>query len=217
MPVHRSPHRLFYTLTCAVLRLFLLCFHKFRMRGRERIGVPRRVIVVANHCSNLDPMVMGVSFPWTLRYLAKTELFRAPIFGFLIRNLGAIAVERDDSQRAGAVLKLLLDLLEEGQSVLLFPEGHRSRDGHLQPLEGGFALLALKMGVPVIPALISGTFDALPPGGNWRWKPVSVTYGAPVHPSDIPADLSDKARRRAFVEKVEGALRALEAEGAPNT
>ena len=178
------------------------------------MGAPRRVIVVANHCSNLDPMVMGVSFPWTLRYLAKTELFRAPLFGFLIRNLGAIAVEREDSQRAGAVLKLLLDLLEEGQSVLLFPEGHRSRDGRLQPLEGGFAFLALKMGVPVVPAWISGTFDALPPGGPWRWKPVSIRYWDPVVPAKIYSDISDKVRRRVLVETVEAALRALGAEGA---
>jgi len=212
--VHRGPYRLFYVLTCGVLRAFLLCFHRFRVRGQDSLGLPRRVIVVANHCSNLDPMVVGVSFPWTLRYLAKTELFRTPFFGFLIRNLGAIAVEREDSQRAGAVLKLLLDLLEEGQSVLLFPEGHRSRDGFLQPLEGGFALLSLKTGVPVVPAVISGTFEALPPGGKWRWKPVSICYGSPIDPASIPSELPDKARRRLLVEKVERSLRSMGAKGA---
>lgn len=207
--MHNRPNRMFYVLTCAVLRMFLRCFHRFRIRGLASIGPRRPVIVVANHCSNLDPMVMGVSFPWTLRYLAKTELFRAPFFGFLIRNLGAIAVEREDSQRAGAVLKLLLELLAEGQSVLLFPEGHRSRDGALQPLEGGFALLALKMGVPVVPALIEGSFSALPPGGPWRWSPVSIQYGAPVCPDDFPADLSEKARRQMLIQQVENALRGL--------
>ncbi len=142
------------------------------------------VIVVANHTSNLDPVILGAVFPRRLRYLAKEELFKPFLFGSMVRALGSIPVRKSDSQSAGTALRTFLKLLESGENVLLFPEGSRSLDGKLKPLEGGVALIALKSGAPIIPAFISGAFDAMPPGSRWV-KPLhlSIVFGETIDSS----------------------------------
>ncbi|MDD3512573.1 MAG: lysophospholipid acyltransferase family protein, partial [Synergistaceae bacterium] len=76
-------------------------------------------------------------------------------------------------------------LLESGENVLIFPEGSRSLNGELQPLEGGVALIALKSGAPIIPSFISGTFEAMPPGSRWV---------KPLHLSIVFGDTIDSAK-----------------------
>ncbi len=138
----------------------------------------QNVIVVANHTSNLDPVIMGAVFPRRLRYLAKAELFEPFLFGSMVRALGSIPVRKQDSQSAGTALRTFLKLLESGENVLIFPEGGRSLDGKLKPLEGGVALIALRSNAPIVPAFISGAFEAMPPGSRWV-KPLhlSIVFG----------------------------------------
>jgi 1-acyl-sn-glycerol-3-phosphate acyltransferase len=145
----------------------------------------RNCIVIANHCSNLDPVIMGAIFPGRLRFLAKAELFEPFIFGSMVRALGAIPVSKQDSQSAGAALRTFMKLLDGGENVLLFPEGGRSLDGRLQPLEGGAALIAMKSGAPVVPAFVAGTFEAMPPGAKFV-KPLhlSVVVGKTIETAD---------------------------------
>ncbi|QTX32940.1 1-acyl-sn-glycerol-3-phosphate acyltransferase [Aminithiophilus ramosus] len=175
--------------------------------------VPRRgaFIVAANHCSNLDPVVIGAACPRRLRFMAKEELFRIPLLGPLIRALGAVPVPRSDRQGAAAVLRLTLARLEASESVILFPEGTRSRDGRLKGLEGGVALLAVKTGLPVIPAFISGSYEALPGGAPFP-RPVKIRlrFGSPLRAAELLPEGSEKERRQALLRRLERELLSLQ-------
>jgi len=191
----------------------LLVYNRLQVTGLERaLSVKPPIIIAANHCSNLDPIVIGAAFPRRLRYLAKSELFSFPPFGFAIRSLGAVPAKRDDLQGAAGALKFLLERINKGESVLLFPEGQRSPDGSLQPLEGGAGLLAAKTGVPVVPAYVHGTFEALPRESS-RYRPVRIrlVFGDPIYPAGIKG-VPVKELRQKITEKLENSLRKLEGE-----
>ncbi len=170
-------NRVFYFFVKWFFFIALKIYNRLSIRWTSSLP-QRNVIVVANHASNLDPVIMGAVFPRRLRYLAKEELFKPFIFGNMVRALGSIPVRKSDSQSAGTALRTFLKLLESGENVLIFPEGSRSLNGELQPLEGGVALIALKSGAPIIPSFISGTFEAMPPGSRWV-KPLhlSIVFG----------------------------------------
>ncbi|MCF4150322.1 1-acyl-sn-glycerol-3-phosphate acyltransferase [Dethiosulfovibrio sp. F2B] len=185
-----------------------------KVEGKDKIPVERPFIMVANHCSNLDPVVLGAAFPDRLRYLAKVELFEGSrLFALLIRTLGAIPVSRDSSLSAGGALRTFLQLLEGGESVLLFPEGARSLDGRLKELEGGVALLAVRTGVPIVPAYISGTFDAMPVGANKiGWNSIEVRFGDSIDPSKMLEDgMSSKECRSLILSELDKSLKSMEA------
>jgi len=205
--------RLFYHLTKLFFYLSLKIYNRLRIIGRERIPREGKVMVIANHSSNLDPIVVGVAFPGRLRYLAKSELFLNPLLGFLIRILGAIPVSKETSQSAGTALKAFLSLLERGENILIFPEGARSFDGRLQPLEGGAALIAYKTGVPVVPAYVAGTFASMPRGSSFvRPSAISITFGEPLYPESIASGLSTREARQEIIKVMSEALKGLEIE-----
>ena len=177
-------NRVFYFFVKWFFFIALKIYNRLSIRWTSSLP-QRNVIVVANHASNLDPVIMGTVFPRRLRYLAKEELFKPFIFGNMVRALGSIPVRKSDSQSAGTALRTFLKLLESGENVLIFPEGSRSLNGELQPLEGGVALIALKSGAPIIPSFISGTFEAMPPGSRWV---------KPLHLSIVFGDTIDSAK-----------------------
>lgn len=204
------------TLSNKLFYFFVKWFFYISLKVYNRISIrwlsplPRRnYIVIANHCSNLDPVVMGAIFPGRLRFLAKAELFEPFIFGSMVRALGATPVLKQDSHSAGAALRAFLKLLDDGENVLLFPEGGRSLDGKLQPLEGGAALIALKSGAPVVPAFVAGTFEAMPPGSKFV-KPLhlSVVVGETIETAEY-ARLGREGRDL-LLKKLEEELVSLE-------
>ncbi|ADE57212.1 lysophospholipid acyltransferase family protein [Aminobacterium colombiense] len=202
---------LFYTLTKIFCFIVLKLYNRLSVRWLASLPKEDPVIVVANHCSNLDPIIIGALFPRRLRYLAKSELFSTLGMSLLIRTLGAIPVKKQDLQSAGAALKAFLDLLEKGENVLLFPEGARSLNGKLQPLQGGVALIAMKSGAPVIPAFIKGSFESMPPGASFvRPNRIQVTFGEAIYPRELETGLSAKDSRQQFLDRVYEALENLE-------
>lgn len=204
-------HKLLYFLVKNASFVFHTIYNRLSVRGRENI--PDGTLVVAsNHASNIDPPLIGGVFPRRLRYLAKESLFHNPLLGFLIDTLGAIPVKREDSQSAGAVMKMMLRLLEGGESLLLFPEGSRTPDGRLQPLEGGAALLSIKTGVPILPVYIAGSHAICPPGKILpRPAKLTVTFAAPLYPDSYDC-ANDREKRAAMMRDLEGILRGLERE-----
>ncbi|GHV28123.1 1-acyl-sn-glycerol-3-phosphate acyltransferase [Synergistales bacterium] len=201
---------IFYRAAKIFFRVIFTLYNRLTVRWSG--GVPEgRVIVASNHASYIDPPLVGCVFRGRLRYLAKDSLFRNPLFGFLIGALGATPVARGDSQRAGAVLKALLSMLEKGESVLIFPEGTRSADGRLKPLEGGAAYLSLKSGVPLLPVYISGSKNVMPPHKSFpRPAKLVVTFGALIHP--VSGERGGKGDRERVSAELEDALRKLEGE-----
>lgn len=192
--------------------LWFRLYNRLSIEAIEQIPRQETFILAANHCSNLDPLIVGSACPRRLRFMAKEELFRIPLLGPLLRALGAVPVPRSDRQGAAAVLRLTLARLEAAESVLLFPEGTRSRDGKMKALEGGVALLAVKTGLPVIPAFVSGSYEALAGGASFP-RPVKIRlrFGAPLRASELAPEGSERQRRQRLLCRLEEELLSMEA------
>jgi 1-acyl-sn-glycerol-3-phosphate acyltransferase len=155
-----------------------LCF-RLESRGTEHVPARGPVLIVANHVSVLDPPLVGGASPRHLSFLAKAELFRIPLFGGLIRRLGARPVRREGAD-AGA-LRTALRVLKEGGALLVFPEGTRGQEGRFGPAKPGAGMLAVLGDAPVIPVYISGSGRAWPRGRRLpRPARVTVTFGPPL-------------------------------------
>lgn len=195
---------IFYAFSKWFCRCLLTLYNRLSIKNTPILPDGRAVIVASNHNSNLDPVVVGVAYPRRLTYLAKEELFKVPVLSCIIRHLGAIPVSREDEVRAGVVLRTLLDILTIGEDVLIFPEGSRSFDGKLQPLEGGVAMLALHSKAPVLPVYIKGTFAAMPRGCTFpKPKKIEVIFGTLIDPLDLPENMKDKQKRYYILDRLE--------------
>jgi 1-acyl-sn-glycerol-3-phosphate acyltransferase len=148
-------------------------------------------IYASNHESAIDIWTLFRVIPRNgLRFIAKQELFRIPIFGWYLRLARFVPVDRGNRDRAVASLQEAGRIVRSGTSLIAFPEGTRSRDGHVQPFKKGPFVVAMEAGVPVVPIAISGAV-ALNPKGPLSVSPgrVRVAVGAPL----TPRDFSDKA------------------------
>jgi len=151
--------------------------------GTEQVPVDRAFIYMSNHQSHIDIPVLYATVPSsTLRMVAKTELFRVPLFGHAMRLGNMIEVNRADRKRAVESLRRAAQLIADGVSVWIAPEGSRSRTGALGPLKKGGFHLACDTGTPIVPVAISGTYNVLPPDTTSMAHdvPVHVRFGAPI-------------------------------------
>ena len=203
-------NKIFYKLTQIFFRIIFIIYNRMSVKWEAPLPKSDRYIVAANHCSNLDPLFVGINFPKQLKYLAKEELFHNFFFSKIIRILGAVPILQEDRNAAAAALKSFLNLLKEGNSVILFPEGSRSPDGKLKPLEGGAALISIKSGVPIIPAFVTGTFEAMPSGAKWvKPKKVSLFFGKAIYPF-VDEEKSSKETREELTQALTKVLCDME-------
>jgi len=130
---------------------------KVSVNGFSNIDPSVPYIYMPNHQSNFDiPVLLGhlrVQFRW----LAKVELFKIPIFGNAMRKAGYISIDRYHRESAFESLQIAAQKIKAGVSVLIFPEGTRSRDGKIRPFKKGGFVLAVDSGVPIVPVVITGT------------------------------------------------------------
>lgn len=168
-----------YRLLEVLTRTFCLTIFDYRAEGAEHLPEDGGVILASTHESHLDPVILQAALPRRIKYVARTTLFRNPVFGWLIRSLGAVEFDRDATTAGG--LRTVIDQLTGGEVVVYFPEGTRTRDGRIGRIRPGVALLARRSGVPVVPAAIAGTFDCWPRGRRFfRSGRIRVVYGKPV-------------------------------------
>ncbi|MCL2684003.1 MAG: 1-acyl-sn-glycerol-3-phosphate acyltransferase [Synergistaceae bacterium] len=186
-------------------RIYFFLYHRASIKGLPglknflagRGGKP--VILAANHESYLDPPLIGMLFPNAIRFIAWDGLFRNPIFGTLIRALGAVSVNQENKNLAASLLRNTMEFIKSGYSVLIFPEGERSPDGKLMPFEGGVALISLKTRIPIVPVWVD-TFEAYPISKKIpRPRRVAVKFGEPLFPEALPQDMSEKERRETLL------------------
>jgi 1-acyl-sn-glycerol-3-phosphate acyltransferase len=151
------------------------------VRHAERLSRRGPFIVVANHESYADVLVLLAKLPLQVRFLAKRGVFRVPVLGWSIRAAGFVPVDRGDRSRGYATVETALQRLGKGRSLVVFPEETRTRTGELSPFKKGAALLALKTGFPILPVGIAGTRHVLPRGA-WNAAPgqVVVCVGEPL-------------------------------------
>ena len=141
----------------------------------------RPFVFLANHQSLFDIPAMLATVPGQTRFLAKKSLFRIPIFGWALWLGGFVPVDRSDRASGRKSFSSALDRLQSGVSILIFPEETRSLDGRVLPFRKGGLLLALKSGLPAVPAGIEGTFDVQKRTSFViRPRTIRVHYGAPV-------------------------------------
>ena len=164
--------------------------------GTEPLDPEKPYIFAANHQSQFDILVLqgylGVDFRW----LAKKELFRVPIWGPAMRRAGYIPVDRSHGRKAIKSLDEAAQKIASGTSVIIFPEGTRSKDGKLQDFKAGAMVLAIKSGVPIVPVAILGTYEILPKG-KLLMTPgkVQIRAGCPIETKNCSArDKHDLAR-----------------------
>jgi 1-acyl-sn-glycerol-3-phosphate acyltransferase len=125
------------------------------VRGLGHLPVAGGVIVASNHGSFWDPPVLGIVLPRPLRYMTRASFFAVPLFGALIRSLGAFPVRKGTADLSG--LRAAEAALARGEVLLVFPEGGRMKDGRLHPALPGLGLLVARTRAPVVPVYVSGT------------------------------------------------------------
>lgn len=179
------------------------------VEARENIALDRPQIFVSNHVSHFDVIAVAANLPKPFRFVAKKELERIPLFGPAWKAAGHISVDRADRDSAVASLDAAGRMIrQDNSSVVIFPEGTRSRDGGLQPFKKGAFMLALHTGVEIVPVAVLGTRRILPKG-SWRLGagPVIVRFGAPIDTTHY-----DESTRDALIDEVRASIeRMLEA------
>jgi 1-acyl-sn-glycerol-3-phosphate acyltransferase len=178
---------------------------KITVEGREAVDVRRSHIVVANHLSVLDIMACFIAVPLPIRFLAKRELFSIPVLAPAMRAIGIVEVDRGArSAIHEQVNQQARDLVASGRSVIIYPEGTRSRDGELRPFKKGAFTMAIAGHVPVLPVTLAGTFEAWPAGKIWiRGGPIRVVIDPAIETEGMTrADTTGLTDRvRAVIDK----------------
>lgn len=139
----------------------LLAGLQIKVRGSEHIPQNRSVVYIVNHQSNFDIPILYAGLPLQFRWLAKQELFNVPLFGLAMRRCGYIPINRSDRRKAMHSMNEAAKQISDGTSVIIFPEGTRSPDGHLQEFKKGGFLIAVKAQAPVVPVVIKGSFSVM--------------------------------------------------------
>ena len=180
-----------------------------KAEGLEHFTPEKTCIVMSNHQSFYDIPVLYYALGSNIRMVAKKELGQVPLFGRAAKQAGFIFVDRGNREAAIRSLDLAKDHLAHGTSIYIAPEGTRSEDGKLLPFKKGGFMLALEMGVPIVPVTLIGTRDSLPahallsrPGADIR---------VIVHPPiDVPVGLDGDALVACRADLIERVRRAIE-------
>jgi 1-acyl-sn-glycerol-3-phosphate acyltransferase len=192
-----------YRIGWTCFRVMYATYFRWRVYGAEQVPLSGGVILASNHASFLDPPLVGSGLKRDINYLARESLFRFPGIGALLRSWNAVPVDRDGGGAKG--LKTILDRLLQGNGIILFPEGTRTKDGNLQPARSGIGLTVIKSKAPVVPVRVFGTFEAF---GRQHTFPrphrVIVKYGRPMNFEALRAEAKtcDKARLKEIYQQV---------------
>ena len=176
-----------YFIGWSIFRLIYATYFRWRVYNPENVPKTGPVILASNHASFIDPPLVGAGLHRPVNYLARESLFRYPGIGALLRSWNAVPVDREGGGAAG--LRAILDRLLAGGAILLFPEGTRTTDGHLQPARSGIGLTVIKSNAPVVPVRVFGTFEAFNRNHKFpRPHCIAVKYGRPIDFSALRAE-----------------------------
>lgn len=202
-----APMKWSYALIYHSVRAFFRLFYRLRIYGLSHFK-PGAAIIAANHTSFFDPPVISVSCPEEVHFLARESLFRIPLLGRLIRILNTHPVARDSSD--ASTFRQLIQLLQQREKVILFPEGKRSNDGKLQPLEKGLSFLVYKAHCSILPVYVSGTREAWNRSSKFPrlFGKISCVFGSPIEWQEFE-ELEKREAMGKITERTEIAIRSL--------
>lgn len=178
----------FYYVSRIIIWVLLVLLTRCRVRGKENIPSQGPLLIVANHLNLVDPPILGVRLNRKVVIMAKEELFRSPLSGYFMRGLGSFPVHRGRLDRKA--LRQAVQALAQGQALVMFPEGMRSRGGRLQRAFPGSALIARRSGAPILPIGITGTEKIK--GAAWllRRPQITINVGHPFHLPPVSSKLT---------------------------
>ena len=180
-----------YYLAKLVVLIYFKIMYKLRFEGKDNIPDDTTVIFACNHRSNADPPLLGCGVRGKFAFMAKEELFRNKLFAWLIRSLGAFPVARGKGDTG--VIDTAVERLGSNRSLMIFPEGTRSKDGKVGKGHTGAALISVRANKPIIPVGIVY-------GEKLRFRtPVTVKYGKPIDPVEY-CEISDTPNPRQLVK-----------------
>jgi len=183
-PSHAASDHRFYRLCWWLAYALGGLLFRVRSEGRHHIPPDGGVVFAGNHCSYVDPVLIGVAAGRQLWYVTKREVFSVPLLGALLGALHAMPIDRSRGDRAA--LAKLERQLKAGRAVLMFPEGTRNKTGRFLRPKSGVGMAAYRAAVPVVPVYISGTVNVWATiTGRDR---VTIRFGAPmpVVPDEMP-------------------------------
>lgn len=178
-----------YAFGKGLVKTVLSPLYRFEIIGAENFPKEGGILLCSNHIHALDPPVVGMTAPRTVHFMAKEELFKAPILGPILPKVNAFPVKRGMSDREA--LRTALKILKNGDVVGLFPEGTRSTDGVLKKGLSGAGFFALRGNADVMPCAIIGPYKA--------FRKVKVVYGEPIR-------MEPFRERKASVDEVTEAI-----------
>ncbi|HEY6332837.1 MAG TPA: lysophospholipid acyltransferase family protein [Blastocatellia bacterium] len=177
---------------------------RISVSGKGNLDPRQNYVYMANHSSLIDIPAMFAYLPYQFRIMAKRELFFVPFMGWHLWTAGNFPVDRSDPRKTAGSLHRIIEGVQGGKSLVVFPEGTRSVDGHLQEFKPGAFKIAMRAGVPIVPVSIRGT-HALLPKHSLVPRPgrVQVIIGRPIETSSFSKD-----RLRELMEQTREAIAA---------
>lgn len=200
---------LIYNIFYNLAKLLARCFFSMRVIHPERMVEEGPLILAVNHSSYFDPPLAGICSRRGVYYLARKSLSKWPFFGPLFPAMNNIFVERDGTDMSA--LREVMKKLREGNGVVLFPEGTRSKDGNLQPGRAGIGLIIAKTLAPVLPMRIFGAHEAFPKNSKGlRLTRITVVIGQPLYFTKEDVGNGDRDAYQRLSDRVMTAIAALE-------
>ena len=187
-----------------VARVYFKLFYRIEVEGLENIPKEGALLIAGNHLSNADPPAIGAfaGLVRDSRFVAKKELFAIPVLGWFFRHCNYIAVDRKRTIGDMGALKEVVDALNRGESVIMFPEGTRSKTGKPQKPKSGIGFLVYKTEAPVLPVKIQGTF-------GWPWvRKIRVKFGTVMH-LNKETNIEPKIQYKQFANKIMDAINSI--------
>jgi len=178
---------------------------RVEINGLDTIDKEGAYVYIPNHLSFFDIFALLAYLSVDFKFIFKEEIMRVPIFGWAIRKAGYISIARSSPGKARRTFKQAVDMIRNGTSLVVFAEGTRSEDGHLQPLKGGAFYLALSSGSPIVPVAIKGSNKNMP-RGSFKLKRGSITIqlGRPISTIDYKRKTMPD-----LIARVTGCLRTM--------
>ncbi|MBA3859278.1 MAG: 1-acyl-sn-glycerol-3-phosphate acyltransferase [Cyanobacteria bacterium PR.3.49] len=193
--------RLVHQLSCVwgTHYMYVNPFWRYKVEGREHIDPDKTYVIIANHSSYFDILVLYSLFR-NFKFVSKETIFKIPLIGWNMYLNQYVKIKRGNLSSIKEMMGTCRDWLKKGASVMMFPEGTRTEDGQLLPFRAGGFSLALELGLPVVPVVISGTYEVFPKGRNElrTFQPVHARVLPPLMPEDYagkPGKMKDDAHK----------------------
>lgn len=200
-------YNIFYNLAKFLARFFF----SMKVVHPERLVEEGPLLIAVNHSSYFDPPLAGICFRRGVYYLARKTLLKWPFFGPLFPAMNVIPVERDGNDMSA--LREVVKKVREGNAIVLFPEGTRSKDGQLQPARAGIGLIIAKTRAPVLPMRIFGAYESFPKGSKkLHFTPITVVVGEPIYFTPEELEPSSRETYQRLSDRVMEGIAALKLE-----